>query len=52
VERGVPLFDEVRKMVAIVAARLITQSLKIIEGIDDAYLYALFLGNSRKRPAQ
>ena len=35
-ERGVPLFDEVHKMVVIVAVSLITQSLKRIGGIDEA----------------
>ena len=38
--REYPLFDEVRKIVAktIGAAQLIAQSLKRIEGIDEAYL--------------
>ena len=44
-----PLFDEVRKIIAktIGAAPLITQSLKKIEGIDEAYLYGSFARNQQ-----
>src|SRR5260370_18312846 len=47
--REYPLFDEVRKIVAktIGAAPLITQSLKRIEGIDEAYLYGSFASNQQ-----
>lgn len=46
---GYPLFDEVRKIVAktIGAAPLITQSLKRIEGIEEAYLYGSFARNQQ-----
>src|SRR5260370_37821071 len=45
--RGYPLFDEVRKIVAktIGVAHLIAQSLKRIEGIDQAYLYGSLARN-------
>jgi predicted nucleotidyltransferase len=45
--REYPLFDEVRNIVAktIGAVPLITQALKKIEGIDDAYLYGSFARN-------
>src|SRR5260370_7862707 len=45
--REYPLFDEVRKIVTktIGAAPLITQTLKRIEGIDEAYLYGSFQTN-------
>ena len=48
-EPGVSLFDEVRKLVAktIGAAQLIAQSLKKIEGIDEAYLYGSFASNQQ-----
>jgi predicted nucleotidyltransferase len=44
-----PLFDEVRKIVTktIGAAPLISQSLKKIEGIDEAYLYGSFARNQQ-----
>jgi predicted nucleotidyltransferase len=47
--REYPLFDEVRKIVAktIGAAPLITQSLKRLEGIDEAYLYGSFARNQQ-----
>lgn len=47
--RKYPLFDEVRKIVAktIGAAPLITQSLKRIEGIEEAYLYGSFARNQQ-----
>jgi len=47
--REYPLFDEVRKIVAktIGAAQLIAQSLKKIEGIDEAYLYGSFASNQQ-----
>ena len=47
--RKYPLFDEVRKIVAktIGAVPLITQSLKRIEGIDEAYLYGSFARNQQ-----
>jgi predicted nucleotidyltransferase len=47
--REYPLFDEVRKIVAktIGAAQLIAQSLKRIEGIDEAYLYGSFASNQQ-----
>ena len=47
--REYPLFDEVRKIVAktIGAAPLIAQSLKRIEGIDEAYLYGSFASNQQ-----
>jgi predicted nucleotidyltransferase len=47
--REYPLFDEVRKIVTktIGAAPLITQSLKRIEGINEAYLYGSFAGNQQ-----
>jgi predicted nucleotidyltransferase/predicted transcriptional regulator with HTH domain len=47
--REYPLFDEVRKIVTktIGAAPLIAQSLKRIEGIDEAYLYGSFAHNQR-----
>src|SRR6202011_5087767 len=47
--REYPLFDEVRKIVAktIGAAPLITQSLKKVEGIDEAYLYGSFARNQQ-----
>jgi len=47
--REYPLFDEVRKIVAktIGAAQLIAQSLKTIEGIDEAYLYGSFASNQQ-----
>src|ERR1700732_5414755 len=47
--REYPLFDEVRKIVlkTIGAAPVIAQSLKRIEGIDEAYLYGSFAGNQQ-----
>src|SRR5271157_6482312 len=47
--REYPLFDEVRKIVAktIGAAPVIAQSLKRIEGIDEAYLYGSFASNQQ-----
>ncbi len=47
--REYSLFDEVRKIVTktIGAARLITQTLKRIEGIDEAYLYGSFASNQQ-----
>jgi predicted nucleotidyltransferase len=47
--REYPLFDEVRRIVAktIGAAPLIGQSLKKIEGIDEAYLYGSFASNQQ-----
>jgi predicted nucleotidyltransferase len=47
--RAYPLFDEVRKIVAktIGAAGVIAQSLKRIEGIDEAYLYGSFASNQQ-----
>lgn len=47
--REYPLFNEVRKLVAktIGAAPLIAQSLKKIEGIDEAYLYGSFASNQQ-----
>jgi hypothetical protein len=47
--RGYPLFNEVRKIVAktIGAAPLIAQSLKKIDGIDEAYLYGSFASNQQ-----
>jgi predicted nucleotidyltransferase len=44
-----PLFDEVRSIVAktIGAAPVIAQSLKIIEGIEEAYLYGSFARNQQ-----
>jgi predicted nucleotidyltransferase len=47
--REYPLFGEVRKIVArtIGAAPLIAQSLKRIEGIDEAYLYGSFASNQQ-----
>src|ERR1700690_1818525 len=47
--REYPLFDEVRKIVAktIGAAPVIAQSLKKIEGIDEAYLYGSFSRNKQ-----
>src|SRR5258708_8289194 len=47
--REYPLFNEVRKIVAktIGAAPLIAQSLKKIEGIDEAYLYGSFASNQQ-----
>ena len=41
--RDYPLFDEVRKIVT----PLIAQSLKRIEGIDEAYLYGSFASNQQ-----
>src|ERR1022692_956959 len=48
-KREYPLFDEVRKIVTktIGAAPLIAQSLKRIEGIDEAYLYGSFASNQQ-----
>jgi predicted nucleotidyltransferase len=48
-DREYPLFDEVRKIVAktIGAAPVITQSLRRIEGIDEAYLYGSFANNQQ-----
>jgi predicted nucleotidyltransferase len=45
--REYPLFDEVRRIVAktIGAAQLISQSLRKLEGIDEAYLYGSFAAN-------
>src|SRR6202167_6727587 len=47
--REYPLFDEVREIVAktVGAAPLITQTLKRIEGIDEAYLYGSFASNQQ-----
>jgi len=47
--RQYPLFHELRKIVAktIGAAPLIAQSLKKIEGIDEAYLYGSFASNQQ-----
>ena len=47
--REYPLFDEVRSIVAktIGAVSLITQSLKKIEGIGEAYLYGSFARNQQ-----
>lgn len=47
--REYPLFNEVRKIVAktIGAPRLISQSLKKVEGIDEAYLYGSFARNQQ-----
>ncbi|MGA9074080.1 MAG: nucleotidyltransferase domain-containing protein, partial [Candidatus Sulfotelmatobacter sp.] len=47
--REYPLFDEMRKIVAktIGAAPVIAQSLKKIEGIDEAYLYGSFASNQQ-----
>ena len=47
--RAYPLFDEVRKIVAktIGAAPVIAQSLKRIDGIDEAYLYGSFARNQQ-----
>ncbi len=47
--REYPPFDEVRNIVAktIGAVPLITQSLKKIEGMDDAYLYGSFARNQQ-----
>jgi predicted nucleotidyltransferase len=47
--REYPLFDEVRSIVAktIGAVPLITQSLKSIEGIGEAYLYGSFARNQQ-----
>jgi predicted nucleotidyltransferase len=47
--REYPLFDEVGKIVAktIGAAPVIAQSLKKIEGIDEAYLYGSFARNQQ-----
>src|SRR6202158_5148111 len=47
--REYPLFNEVRKIVAktIGAAPLIAQSLRRIEGIDEAYLYGSFASNQQ-----
>ena len=47
--REYPLFDEVRKIVGktIGAAPLITQTLKKIEEIDEAYLYGSFARNQQ-----
>src|ERR1035438_4019139 len=47
--REYPLFGEVRKIVAktIGAPPLIAQSLKRIEGIDEAYLYGSFASNQQ-----
>ena len=47
--REYPLFDEVRKIVAktIGAAPVIAQSLKKVEGIDEAYLYGSFASNQQ-----
>jgi len=47
--REYPLFDEVRKIVTktIGAAPVIAQSLKRIEGIDEAYLYGSFASNQQ-----
>jgi predicted nucleotidyltransferase len=44
-----PLFDEVRKIIAktIGAAPLITQSLKRVDGIDEAHLYGSFARNQQ-----
>jgi predicted nucleotidyltransferase len=47
--REYPLFDEVRRIVAktIGAARLISQSLKKVDGIGAAYLYGSFARNQQ-----
>jgi predicted nucleotidyltransferase/predicted transcriptional regulator with HTH domain len=47
--RQYPLFDEVRKIVTktIGAAPMISQSLKKIDGIDEAYLYGSFARNQQ-----
>jgi len=47
--RKYPLFDEVRKIVAktIGAVPLISQSLKKVDGIDQAYLYGSFARNQQ-----
>ena len=47
--REYPLFDEVRSIVAktIGAVALIAQSLKKIEGIEEAYLYGSFARNQQ-----
>lgn len=47
--REYPLFDEVRSIVAktIGAAPLIAQSLKTLEGIEEAYLYGSFARNQQ-----
>ncbi len=47
--REYPLFDEVRKIVTktIGAAPLITQTLKRIDAIDEAYLYGSFASNQQ-----
>lgn len=47
--RKYPLFDEVRSIVAktIGAAPLISQSLKKIEGVDEAYMYGSFARNQQ-----
>ena len=47
--REYPLFDEVRKIVAktIGAAQLMAESLKRLEGIDEAYLYGSFASNQQ-----
>jgi DNA-directed RNA polymerase specialized sigma24 family protein/predicted nucleotidyltransferase len=47
--REYPLFDEVRKIVAktIGAGPVIAQSLKRVEGIDEAYLYGSFASNQQ-----
>lgn len=44
-----PLFDELRKIIAktIGAATLIAQSLKKIDGVDEAYLYGSFARNQQ-----
>jgi predicted nucleotidyltransferase len=47
--RQYPLFDELRRIVSktIGAAPLIAQSLKKVEGIDEAYLYGSFARNQQ-----
>lgn len=47
--RAYPLFDEVRRIIAKTfgAVPLISQSLKKIEGIDEAYLYGSFARNQQ-----
>ncbi len=47
--REYPIFDEVRKIVTktVGAAPLITQTLKRIERIDEAYLYGSFASNQQ-----
>ncbi len=47
--RGYPLFDEVRSIVAktIGAVPVVAQSLKTIEGIEEAYLYGSFARNQQ-----